>query len=310
MKRNGWIATTLLLASANVVGCRRHADPPQVTMPGMPGMMPGQMPGQMPGMMPGMMPGQMPGQMPGMMPGQMPGMQAMPGMPGMQGTAPSCAAYAACCTAMAALPNMAAMASSCGQMNQYAAMGAQGEMVCSQGLNALRMASSAMPGGTPAQCLGATAMPGMMPGQMPTQMPGQMPTQMPGQLLGTSAGALMVGGVQQGMLITGDQTVMDDGTQRLADEYQLTLTAGQAVTIIARGGPSTQNAGMMLDVMTSLICNGAQVASDDDSAGNRNSRIVYVPPMSSVCTLRVMGFAGDQGAYTVQVYPGALPMQT
>jgi hypothetical protein len=160
-------------------------------------------------------------------------------------------------------------------------------------------------------------MPGMMPGQMPGMMPGQMPGMMPGQMPqmptaapGAPVGTLTVGGMQQGMLIIGDQSVSDNGTQRLADDYTLAVNAGQPITIVTRGGPSTQNAGRTLDVMTALICNGAEVQRDDDSAENFNSRIVYTPPMNAVCTVRVMGFAGDQGAYTVQVYPGALENQT
>jgi hypothetical protein len=104
--------------------------------------------------------------------------------------------------------------------------------------------------------------------------------------------------------------VLADEGGRLSDDYHITLTAGSPVTIVTRGGPSTQNQGQTLDVVTAVICNGQQVARDDDGAGYPNSRIVYTPTASGVCTVRVMGFAGDQGSYTVQVYAGALENQT
>jgi hypothetical protein len=107
---------------------------------------------------------------------------------------------------MAAMPNMAAMASSCAKVGQLTALGPQGEAACAQGLNALRMASSMMPGGAPAACGGGTApmampgampgMPGAMPGAMPGMpgaMPGAMPG-MPGAAPGGAQGPLAIGG--------------------------------------------------------------------------------------------------------------------
>ena len=83
---------------------------------------------------------------------------------------------------------------------------------------------------------------------------------------------LTIGSTVSGTLVTGD-SVDTDGA--LFDEYRLYLSAGSAVTLVARGGPSRTSPGSNLDMYLVLQQNGVEVTHDDDSAGSLNSRIVH-----------------------------------
>lgn len=120
---------------------------------------------------------------------------------------------------------------------------------------------------------------------------------------------LAVPSTVQGTLSASD-TRLQDGS--VADDYVLNLTANQPVTIVVRGGPSTSEPGSNLDVYAIILRNGAEIAHDDDSAGNLNARLVFTPPTTGQYTLRVTTFGSGlhQGAYTVQTWPGANPNAT
>jgi hypothetical protein len=135
---------------------------------------------------------------------------------------------------------------------------------------------------------------------------------MPGSGAAGSAGAtaLAVGTTVTGALAAGDHA-LEDGS--VGDDFSLALTAGQAVTIVTRGGPSVTTPGSNLDVYTVILdAQGQEVTHDDDSAGDLNSRIVFTPPAAGTYTVRVTTFGSGlkQGAYTVQTYAGAMPNQT
>ena len=117
-----------------------------------------------------------------------------------------------------------------------------------------------------------------------------------------------LGQTVSGMLAVGDG-ISPQGS--LYDDFNIQLTPGVPVTIVTRGGPQTNPpTGGTVDVLTQLLFNGAEVARDDDSAGNLNSRIIYTPMMAGQYTIRVGTFGGSmrQGAYTMQTVPGANPM--
>jgi hypothetical protein len=119
---------------------------------------------------------------------------------------------------------------------------------------------------------------------------------------------LVVGQAVQGVLQPGDATTTAGA---FADDYALTLAAGQPVTIVTRGGPSATQPGRPLDVLTLVLFNGQELTRDDDSAGYPNSRIVFAAPYSGTFVIRVTsyGAGANQGAYTLQTYHGALPWQ-
>jgi hypothetical protein len=112
-----------------------------------------------------------------------------------------------------------------------------------------------------------------------------------------------------GQLEAGD-TVQSDGA--LGDEYRIYLSAGNSITIVARGGASRTTTGSNLDMWLELLQGGTELTHDDDSAGSLNSRIVYTAPTSGVYTIRVRTYGGGakEGAYTLQTYAGALYSQT
>jgi len=107
-----------------------------------------------------------------------------------------------------------------------------------------------------------------------------------------------------GTLATGD-TATPEGP--LADDYTINLTAGQPVTIIARGGPLAGGETGTLDPYLELSQGGSSVAHDDDGAGFPNPRIVYTPTTTGPHTLRVrtFGHSVSQGAYVLEVLAGA-----
>jgi hypothetical protein len=118
------------------------------------------------------------------------------------------------------------------------------------------------------------------------------------------AGAsIAVGQTVQGALDTSDHT--DETLGGVVDEYSLALTAGQPVTILTTGGAQPGGAAdSHLDVVAALLCNGQEVARDDDGGGDLNSRMEYTPTATGPCTVRVWGFAASMGAYTLAVLPG------
>jgi hypothetical protein len=115
---------------------------------------------------------------------------------------------------------------------------------------------------------------------------------------------LALGATEHGRLAATDPNAAPSTDER-GDDYTVQLTAGQPVTIFTRGAvdPTSES---HLDVVAALRCNGAEVARDDDGAGNLDSRIAYTPTASGPCTVRVMGFAGSGGAYSVQLLPGTV----
>ena len=121
-------------------------------------------------------------------------------------------------------------------------------------------------------------------------------------------GSLSIPGTVQGTLQAGD-TQLSDGS--VADDHTVWLTAGQPVTVVVRGGPSTSSPGSNLDVYTILMRNGQEITHDDDSAGNFNSRIIYTPTQTGMYTIRVTTYGSGlkTGAYTVQTMDGAHPAQ-
>lgn len=125
----------------------------------------------------------------------------------------------------------------------------------------------------------------------------------------TALGALHVGGIATGALDATDTPLLAGA---VGDDFTITLSGGQTVTIVTRGGPSSTPPGSLLDVSTVLIHNGEEIARDDDSAGNHNSRIVHNVTETGPYVIRVSsgGSGLKRGTYTLQVYAGALPAQT
>lgn len=120
----------------------------------------------------------------------------------------------------------------------------------------------------------------------------------------SGATPLQVPGTAAGTLSASDRSQPDGA---VADEFALTLTAGVPVTIVVRGGLSSDEGGGNIDVFAILLLEGHRVADDDDHAGNNNARIVFTPTTSGTYILRVTTFGGGlhQGAYTVQTWAGA-----
>jgi len=211
-----------------------------------------------------------------------------------------CAALTTCCAAVQANPALAMYAASCAQAPSLAALGANGEPSCQATLTGLRTGLATAPGGLPIACGGT----GVAVPTIPT-----IPTIPTGVMPNSGGGVIAMGGTAAGVLAQGDTTLQD---QSVGDDYTIMLVAGQPITIVTRGGPSSSTPGSTLDVYTVLLFNNAEVASDDDGAGYPNSRIVYTPTTTGPHTIRVTtfgsGFKG--GSYTLQTYPGALPTQT
>jgi hypothetical protein len=121
---------------------------------------------------------------------------------------------------------------------------------------------------------------------------------------------ITVGATQQGTLQPGDST-LDNGAQ--FDDWGIRLTAGQAVTIVARGGAETTAPGQNLDVLVAVFdVRGNQLGLDDDSAGNFNARFVFTPPADGLYLIRVApAVTGTHhGAYTLVTIAGANPAAT
>jgi hypothetical protein len=115
---------------------------------------------------------------------------------------------------------------------------------------------------------------------------------------------------QVGQIVTGQLDQSDyhnpSGTG-YADDYAVFLQAGQPVTFVVTGGPSTQN-GQLLDVVASIHFQGRELASDDDGAGYPHARLIFTPQVSGVYALRVTSWGAryDTGSYSIQSWPGAV----
>jgi hypothetical protein len=122
-------------------------------------------------------------------------------------------------------------------------------------------------------------------------------------------GQLQLGGVVRGALAAGD-TVLTDGSY--ADNYALSLTEGQPVTIVVRGG-ARSDINETMDMYSALFLGDAEIEHNDDiTAENRDSRIVYTPTRTAVYRLVVttFGSGAKPGAYEVVVAAGANPNAT
>lgn len=117
---------------------------------------------------------------------------------------------------------------------------------------------------------------------------------------------LSVPGTVNAALQQGDSRLPDDSAY---DDFALSLTSGETVTIVVRGGASTSSPGSNLDMFTFLMRDGQEVTHDDDSAGNFNSRIIYTATESAEYVVRVTTYGGGlkTGDYSVQTWPGANP---
>ncbi len=109
-----------------------------------------------------------------------------------------------------------------------------------------------------------------------------------------------------GRLAASDLRLADDS---VADDYNLELQSGQSVTIVLRGGAMQGRPGSRLDMYAILYFQNAEVAHDDDSAGNLNSRILFVAPRAGVYTVRATTYGAGfrAGDYILQVYAGLAP---
>ena len=118
---------------------------------------------------------------------------------------------------------------------------------------------------------------------------------------------LSVPSTVQGALRADDISLSDDS---VADDYGVHINAGDTVTIDAIGGESTSSQGTLLDMYIILMRDGHEVAHDDDSGGDLNSRLVFTSPDSAMYTLRVTTYGSGlkTGAYTLRTTAGALPV--
>jgi hypothetical protein len=121
--------------------------------------------------------------------------------------------------------------------------------------------------------------------------------------------ALQLNTTIQGALQPGDQQSPRGG---YADQYILTLQANQQVTLVARGIQAQDQNGRPLpplDVTLDVLANGAVVAHDDDSAGNRNARLFFTAtqPGTYVIQVSTWGSNAQAGAYNLTVVQGVNP---
>ncbi len=97
------------------------------------------------------------------------------------------------------------------------------------------------------------------------------------------AGLLLGAGVE------GALTLEDPGLSNgaVADEYTLSLSAGVAVVVTVKGGPSLTETCCTVDVATQLFDGDRLIASDDDGGGAFDSRLAFVAPKTGTYRLRV-----------------------
>ncbi len=121
-------------------------------------------------------------------------------------------------------------------------------------------------------------------------------------------GAVTVGGAAQPGDITHEDSAQPAGWAApvSADAWTLDLTRDEPVTIVMCSTSPSVN----FDPYLQLDRSGAQVAIDDDSAGNLNARIVYTPVESGSYTLYASSRGGTAppagAAYTLRVIRGAM----
>lgn len=148
-------------------------------------------------------------------------------------------------------------------------------------------------------------------------VPGQVPAQLvagaqvaPLRALSGIMQRIEIGDDARGELRVGDTALPENGGA-LCDEYVVALTAGQPVTIFARGGASRTNAGSAMDMYLYLRLHGRELARDDDSAatnGVLDSRIQFVPPETGLYVVRVSTYGSHlvEGDYWLQVRSGVV----
>jgi hypothetical protein len=132
---------------------------------------------------------------------------------------------------------------------------------------------------------------------------------------------LQIGASMQGMLQYGDR-VLPNGA--LANDFVVSLSPGQTITIAAHGGPSWTTPGGRLDPMVQVLsysgpsadygnqygqqygqpqatANEFVYAQDDDSAGSQDSLLVFTPVRGGTYRIRVTSYGGgmNQGYYTL-----------
>ncbi|MEI8254441.1 MAG: hypothetical protein WCJ30_02090 [Deltaproteobacteria bacterium] len=121
-------------------------------------------------------------------------------------------------------------------------------------------------------------------------------------------GAVPIGGAALQGDLTHDDRAQPAGWAApiSADAWTVDLTVDEPVTIVMCSTTPSVN----FDPRLQLDRNGVQVATDDDSAGNLNARIVYTPSESGTYTVyaaSVGGTAPPSGAsYTLRVMRGAV----
>jgi hypothetical protein len=101
-----------------------------------------------------------------------------------------------------------------------------------------------------------------------------------------------------GALDEGD-ALLDDGA--LADEYAITLAAGDAITITTIGGKSLTETCCTVDVLTQVFDGEELLASDDDGAGSFDSRVLFTAPSAKSYRVRVTtsGTGPRRGPYVI-----------
>lgn len=100
-----------------------------------------------------------------------------------------------------------------------------------------------------------------------------------------SAGTLAVGTVARGAFAQGD-AMLDDWTW--ADDWSLSLEAGQRVLVGVRGGRSMGGLCVRHDVEVSVRDGDRVLAHDDDRAGAMDARVELVAPRAGTYTVRVL----------------------
>ncbi|MEI8258928.1 MAG: PPC domain-containing protein [Deltaproteobacteria bacterium] len=214
------------------------------------------------------------------------------------GSAGACARLALCCREIYASGSGSGSTARtiCGSLVSVGSGGAGSDAACAASLGQV-VAIASVSGVVPASCRGpeASVMGGL--GALSTRFGS-----------GRSVGYRIPSTVN-GTLATGD-TADSDGA--LYDEYRVFLTAGSAVTFVARGGPSRTTPGSNLDMYLVLRQNGVEVTHDDDSAGSLNSRIVFTPTTTGYYEVRVRTFSSGakEGDYTLQSWSSAMPSAT
>lgn len=121
-------------------------------------------------------------------------------------------------------------------------------------------------------------------------------------------GVLTVGGsALPGDVTAGDRSQPSGWAAPIsADTWTLELTANEPVTIVM----CSLSPNADFDPYLQLDHSGVQVATDDDSAGNLNARVVYTPDQSGTFTVYATSRGGTApaagGAYSLRAMRGAM----